>query len=123
MKTSIEAGRLETIDCRTIIDRLRYDGVGEINFDVVQRFVDDLVARRSPTPSLASRREAITHRWSQIQDLDGRLRDQVVDLVRERPLTPSIENCRDAGPRTQSDIARNGSTRHHPIPECLALQS
>ena len=44
MKMSIEAGRLETIDCRTIIDGLRVRRVGEINFDVVQRFVDDLVA-------------------------------------------------------------------------------
>jgi threonine dehydratase len=44
MKTSIEAGRLETIDCRTIIDGLRVRRVGEINFDVVQRFVDGLVA-------------------------------------------------------------------------------
>ena len=44
MKRSIEAGRLETIDCRTIIDGLRVRRVGEINFSVVQRFVDDLVA-------------------------------------------------------------------------------
>jgi threonine dehydratase len=44
MKRSIEAGRLETIDCRTIIDGLRVRRVGEINFDVVQRFVDDIVA-------------------------------------------------------------------------------
>src|SRR5687767_13897414 len=44
MKASVEAGRLETIDCRTIIDGLRVRRVGEINFSVVQRFVDDLVA-------------------------------------------------------------------------------
>ena len=44
MKTSIEAGRLETIDCKTIIDGLRVRRVGEINFSVVQRFVDDVVA-------------------------------------------------------------------------------
>jgi threonine dehydratase len=44
MKKSIEAGRLETIDCRTIIDGLRVRRVGEINFSVVQRFVDELVA-------------------------------------------------------------------------------
>lgn len=44
MKKSIEAGRLETIDCKTIIDGLRVRRVGEINFDVVQRFVDDIVA-------------------------------------------------------------------------------
>jgi len=43
MKRSIEAGRLETIDCRTIIDGLRVRRVGEINFSVVQRFVDDIV--------------------------------------------------------------------------------
>ena len=44
MKKSVEAGRLETIDCRTIIDGLRVRRVGEINFSVVRRFVDDLVA-------------------------------------------------------------------------------
>jgi threonine dehydratase len=44
MKTSIESGKLETIDCRTIIDGLRVRRVGEINFDVVQRFVDGIVA-------------------------------------------------------------------------------
>ena len=44
MKRSIEAGRLETIDCKTIIDGLRVRRVGEINFSVVQRFVDDIVA-------------------------------------------------------------------------------
>ena len=44
MKASIEAGHLETIDCRTIIDGLRVRRVGEINFSVVQRFVDELVA-------------------------------------------------------------------------------
>src|SRR5438067_13632761 len=44
MKKSIEAGRLETIDCRTIIDGLRVRRAGEINFSVVQRFVDEIVA-------------------------------------------------------------------------------
>src|SRR5215831_9794977 len=44
MKQSIEAGRLETIDCQTIIDGLRVRRVGEINFSVVQRFVDEIVA-------------------------------------------------------------------------------
>jgi threonine dehydratase len=44
MKVSVEAGRLETIDCRTIIDGLRVRRVGEINLSVVQRFVDELVA-------------------------------------------------------------------------------
>jgi threonine dehydratase len=44
MKKSIEAGHLETIDCQTIIDGLRVRRVGEINFSVVQRFVDDIVA-------------------------------------------------------------------------------
>jgi threonine dehydratase len=43
MKQSLEAGRLETIDCRTIIDGLRVRRVGETNFSVVQRFVDDIV--------------------------------------------------------------------------------
>src|SRR5947207_5489149 len=44
MKKSIEAGQLETIDCKTIIDGLRVRRVGEINFSVVQRFVDEVVA-------------------------------------------------------------------------------
>src|SRR5262252_5949789 len=44
MKRSIEAGELQTIDCRTIIDGLRVRRVGEINFSVVQRFVDEIVA-------------------------------------------------------------------------------
>jgi threonine dehydratase len=44
MKMSVEAGSLQTIDCRTIIDGLRVRRVGELNFSVVQRFVDDIVA-------------------------------------------------------------------------------
>ena len=44
MQRSVEAGRLETIDCRTIIDGLRVRRVGEINLSVVQRFVDEIVA-------------------------------------------------------------------------------
>ena len=43
MQRSVEAGTLETIECRTIIDGLRVRRVGEINFTVVQRFVDDIV--------------------------------------------------------------------------------
>ena len=44
MKCSIEAGKLETIDCKTIIDGLRVRRAGEINFSVVQRYVDEIVA-------------------------------------------------------------------------------
>lgn len=44
MKRSIEAGHPETIDCRTVIDGLRVRRVGDINFSVVQRFVDEIVA-------------------------------------------------------------------------------
>jgi threonine dehydratase len=44
MKLSIEAGSLQTIDCRTIIDGLRVRRVGETNFEVVRRFVDEIVA-------------------------------------------------------------------------------
>ena len=44
MQRSVQSGRLETIDCRTVIDGLRVRRVGEINFDVVQRYVDDIVA-------------------------------------------------------------------------------
>jgi threonine dehydratase len=43
MKQSIDAGRLETIECRTVIDGLRVKRVGELNFSVVQRFVDQIV--------------------------------------------------------------------------------
>jgi threonine dehydratase len=43
MKQSVDAGRLETIDCRTVIDGLRVQRVGEITFSVVQRFVDEIV--------------------------------------------------------------------------------
>jgi threonine dehydratase len=43
MKRSVEAGRLETIECGTIIDGLRVRRVGETTFSVVQRFVDDIV--------------------------------------------------------------------------------
>jgi threonine dehydratase len=43
MKRSLGAGRLETIDCRTVIDGLRVRRVGETTFSVVQRFVDDVV--------------------------------------------------------------------------------
>ena len=44
MQRSVQAGKLETIDCRTIIDGLRVRRVGELNFSVVQRFVDDIVS-------------------------------------------------------------------------------
>ena len=44
MKASVEAGKLETIDCLTVIDGLRVRRVGEINFSVVQRYVDEIVA-------------------------------------------------------------------------------
>ena len=44
MKKSLEAGKLETIDCKTIIDGLRVRRAGEINFSVVQRYVDEIVA-------------------------------------------------------------------------------
>src|SRR5215203_2913294 len=43
MQRSVQAGRLETIDCHTIIDGLRVRRAGELNFSVVQRFVDDIV--------------------------------------------------------------------------------
>jgi threonine dehydratase len=44
MQRSVEAGSLQTIDCRTIIDGLRVRRAGEINFSVVQRYVDEIVA-------------------------------------------------------------------------------
>jgi len=44
MKRSLEAGRLETIDCNTVIDGLRVRRVGEHTFSVVQRYVDEVVA-------------------------------------------------------------------------------
>jgi threonine dehydratase len=44
MQRSVAAGKLETIDCNTIIDGLRVRRVGELNLSVVQRFVDEIVA-------------------------------------------------------------------------------
>ena len=44
MQRSLAAGHLETIDCKTIIDGLRVRRCGELNFSVVQRFVDEIVA-------------------------------------------------------------------------------
>jgi threonine dehydratase len=44
MQRSVQSGQLETIDCRTIIDGLRVRRAGVLNFSVVQRFVDDIVA-------------------------------------------------------------------------------
>jgi threonine dehydratase len=43
MQRSVAAGKLETIDCKTVIDGLRVRRAGEINFSVVQRFVDEIV--------------------------------------------------------------------------------
>jgi threonine dehydratase len=43
MQRSVAAGKLETIDCKTIIDGLRVRRVGELNLSVVQRFVDEIV--------------------------------------------------------------------------------
>ena len=43
MQKSVEAGQLTTIECKTIIDGLRVRRAGEINFSVVQRFVDEIV--------------------------------------------------------------------------------
>jgi threonine dehydratase len=43
MRRSLDAGSLQTIDCRTVIDGLRVRRAGELNFSVVQRFVDDIV--------------------------------------------------------------------------------
>ncbi len=43
MKESLAAGRIVTIDCRTVIDGLRVRTVGEITFSVCQRYVDDIV--------------------------------------------------------------------------------
>ncbi|MBL8980618.1 MAG: pyridoxal-phosphate dependent enzyme [Gemmatimonadetes bacterium] len=44
MKMSVEAGALQTIDCQTIIDGLRVRRAGVINFEMVQRHVDEIVA-------------------------------------------------------------------------------
>src|SRR6185437_14093301 len=44
MQRSLASGRLETIECNTIIDGLRVRRCGELNFSVVQRFVDQIVA-------------------------------------------------------------------------------
>jgi threonine dehydratase len=45
MKTSVEAGELVTLEhCDTIIDGLRVKRAGELTFELVQRFVDEIVA-------------------------------------------------------------------------------
>jgi threonine dehydratase len=44
MQASVNAGELQTIDCQTIIDGLRVRRAGVLNFSVVQRFVDEIVA-------------------------------------------------------------------------------
>jgi threonine dehydratase len=44
MQASKAAGALQTIECNTIIDGLRVRRCGELNFSVVQRFVDEIVA-------------------------------------------------------------------------------
>jgi threonine dehydratase len=45
MKASVEAGELVTLEhCDTIIDGLRVKRVGELTFDLVQRYVDEIVA-------------------------------------------------------------------------------
>ena len=44
MQRSVASGKLETIECNTIIDGLRVRRAGELNFSVVQRFVDEIVA-------------------------------------------------------------------------------
>jgi threonine dehydratase len=44
MQRSLRSGKLETIECNTIIDGLRVRRAGELNFSVVRRFVDDIVA-------------------------------------------------------------------------------
>jgi threonine dehydratase len=43
MKRSVEAGELVTIDCRTVIDGLRVQRVGEVTLSVCRRFVDEIV--------------------------------------------------------------------------------
>ncbi len=44
MQASVKAGHLETIQCNTVIDGLRVRRCGELNFSVVQRFVNEIVA-------------------------------------------------------------------------------
>src|SRR4029079_1679701 len=44
MQRSVEAGELQTIDCQTIIDGLRVRRAGVLNFSVVQRFAEEIVA-------------------------------------------------------------------------------
>jgi threonine dehydratase len=43
MQASLKAGSLQTIECNTVIDGLRVRRCGELNFSVVQRFVDEIV--------------------------------------------------------------------------------
>lgn len=43
MKMSLDAGSVQTIECNTVIDGLRVRRVGDLNFSVAQRFVDEVV--------------------------------------------------------------------------------
>lgn len=43
MQASVNAGELQTIECKTIIDGLRVRRAGELNFSVTQRYVDEIV--------------------------------------------------------------------------------
>lgn len=43
MKASLDAGRVVTIDCNTVIDGLRVRTVGDLTFSVCQRYVDEIV--------------------------------------------------------------------------------
>lgn len=43
MQASLKAGAVTTIDCNTVIDGLRVRRVGDLNFSVAQRFVDEIV--------------------------------------------------------------------------------
>ncbi len=43
MQASLKAGAVTTIECNTVIDGLRVRRVGDLNFSVAQRFVDEIV--------------------------------------------------------------------------------
>ena len=51
MQRSVDAGELVTLDCDTIIDGLRVKRVGEHTFELVQRFVDEIVTLPDATSS------------------------------------------------------------------------
>jgi threonine dehydratase len=96
MQRSLHAGHVETIDCRTIIDGLRVRRVGDLNFSVVQRYVDDILTM--PDDEIF---EAV------IWVMAGRfVRGRAVNRPRPATRGPTAERCRRSCCRRPARDAR-----------------